>query len=515
MALYLGIDASTQSVKTLVVNSETSEIVAESSVNFGRDLPQYESPNGFLANPDPLVKQSDPMMWLDALEMALSRLASTGVRMYNIKGISGSGQQHGSVYLKKDFTEALSRLEYGNTLSAQLKNTLTRPVAPIWMDRSSSTECAELTARFGERLQRDTGSPAIERFTGSQIRKFAKCDYSLYMNTGYIHLVSSFMCSVLIGKSAPLDYGDAAGMNLFNLKTLKWDNEIVEFTAPGLLNKLPAVVPSNTIVGTLHPYFEMFGLTPGIPVITWSGDNPNSLVGCGASEHGIAGISLGTSDTLFAPMHKFKTDSSGCGHVFGNPAGGFMSLICFTNGSLARDNVKTQCNVDWEYFDNQAVAESTPGNDGRIILPYFESESTPLVLTPGVKYNYDPGASTPAQNIRAIMESQASSMLLHSKWMGETFNRIRISGGASKGSGFRQILADVFQAAVETVSVSNSASLGAAMRAVNSIEGISFSRLAEQFCQAQETLQPNPDNAVLYDEFLERFAQFEIDSIKK
>ena len=56
------------------------------------------------------------------------------------------------------------------------------------------------------------------------------------------------------------------------------------------------------------------------------------------SDHEImsGSISLGTSDTIFAllgePSPKIE------GHVFGSPIDpeGYMSLICFTNGSLVR-----------------------------------------------------------------------------------------------------------------------------------------------------------------------------------
>ena len=98
MELYLGIDASTQGVKCIVIDLCSGKITAESSVNFGKDLPQYNSPNGFLPHPDALVRHADPMMWVDGLELALERLRSTGVDMAEIKGISGTGQQHGSVY---------------------------------------------------------------------------------------------------------------------------------------------------------------------------------------------------------------------------------------------------------------------------------------------------------------------------------------------------------------------------------------------------------------------------------
>lgn len=503
MGCFLGIDASTQSVKCIVIDTDSGTIPAESSVNFGSDLPAYRSPNGFLPNPDPLIRQADPAMWLDGLELALTRLAATGFDLGRIDAISGSGQQHGSVCFRRE----LSLLDPKGSLAEQITPLLSRPVAPIWMDRSTAAECRELDARFGERLRLDTGSPAIERFTGPQLRKFAKEQPEAWRSTRRVHLVSSFFCSVLCGKDAPVDFGDGAGMNLLNLRTLQWDPEITAFTAPGLPEKLPPALPSDTVAGTLDGWFARFGLRPGIPVVVWSGDNPNSLVGTGAATPGMAGISLGTSDTFFAPMRKFKTDPQGCGHVFGNPAGGFMSLICFTNGSLAREAVKEKIKVDWEFFDREALAQTRPGNGGKLMLPYFEPESTPPVLTPGVRRNY--AQATAAEEVRAILESQALSLRLHSGWQGENFRRIRLTGGASKSAGFRRILADLFQAEIETIQVTNSAGLGAALRAANAVEHLEFEQLAAMFSRPVEVTHPDPGCAALYREMLEQFREFE------
>jgi len=347
----------------------------------------------------------------------------------------------------------------------------------------------------------------VERFSGPQIRKWAKSAPDAYRATAHIHLVSSFMCSILCGHSSPIDYGDGAGMNLLNLKNLTWDGEITEFTAPGLLRKLPPSVPSGTVAGNLSAFFTRFGLKEGIPVAVWSGDNPSSLIGVGAGSPGTAVISLGTSDTFFAAMRKFKTDPAGCGHVFGNPAGGFMSLICFTNGSLAREKVKDACGIaDWQEFD-RLVMESKPGNNGKLMLPYFEAESTPRVLVPGVKYNFTD--ATKAEKVRAVMESQALRMRLHSAWQNEEFRRIRVTGGASESKTFCGILADVFQSEVEMIAVKNSAGLGAALRAANVIGKISFETLSGIFCETVDFVHPNRKNAGCYKIMLKDYEELE------
>lgn len=514
MKLFLGIDSSTQSVKGLLIDVQTGMIIHSESVNFGNELPEYESTDGVLANPDPLIKHSNPLMWLAALDLLFAKFARSSFPMNDIVGISGSGQQHGSVYLNKNFQECLSALDPSGNLPSQIRPALSRKTAPIWMDSSTSAECAEISrAVASSELQKITGSPAIERFTGPQIRKFWKENPDQYGKTDRIHLVSSFMASVLCGKDAPIDFGDGAGMNLLNLNSLAWDTKIADATAPGLLGKLPPVKASSSQAGTVHPYFQKYGLNPGIPVIIWSGDNPCSLVGVGAATEGTAVISLGTSDTFFASMKDFKVDKDGYGHVFGNPAGGFMSLICFKNGSLARKKVKDESNADWHFFGETAFEKTIPGNGGNIMLPYFVPEITPLALKGVPVYSgtddFVSGKAPPEMKIRAIVESQVLSMKLHSGWIGEEFKVVRVTGGASKSPGLCRVIADVFGAEVQKISVPDSAALGAAMRAANAVSGISWDNLTAKFARTVEKISPDKANSSAYRKLLAKFADFE------
>lgn len=509
MGLYLGIDCSTQGVKAEIIDTANGKIHSGFTVNFGRDLPGCKCPDGYLADADPLLYHSDPLMWAAALDMLLQKIKDSGFRLETISGISGSGQQHGSVYLNSTFETVLTSLNPEHGLAEQLASALSRRTAPIWMDRSTAKECAELEARFGSILREDTGSGAIERFTAAQIRKFATQEPEAYADTAVIHLVSSFMCSLLCGKSAPIDHADGSGMNLLDLKNLCWHQEITGFAAPGLIDKLPPCVPSGSIAGTLSAYFSKYGFKENVPVAVWSGDNPNSLIGVGAGTPGKAVISLGTSDTFFASMPEYRTSPDGCGHVFANPQGGFMSLCCFTNGSLAREKVMKDGNVSMQFFDHAALEQTTPGNQGKLMLPYFSPESTPLILSPAAVYNFDPAQASAAELCRCILESQACTMRLHSAWTGKGFSHIRLTGGASKSAGFRQILADVFQAEIETVTVSNSAGLGAAIRAANTIEQLPFEKLYASFCRSHESVSPNPANAETYNDLLKQYSSLE------
>lgn len=509
---YLGFDSSTQGLKAIVIDPEQGAVVATETVSFGRDLPQYGCPEGYLPNTDPLVRRSSPLMWADALDLVLRRLREKGVPLDRVAAVSGAGQQHGSVYLTAKASAVLPALSPDQPLAEQIESCLSRSEAPIWMDSSTHAECVEIAGAVGPRLQADTGSPAIERFTGPQIRKFWKEDPKAYGRTDRIHLVSSFMASLLIGGHAPIDHGDGAGMNLLNLHSLDWDAEIAEATAPELIRRLPPVLPSAGIAGTLHPYFAQYGLRAGIPVVRWTGDNPSSLVGLGATQPGVAVISLGTSDTVFAAMARMHTDPAGCGHVFGNPAGGFMSLICFKNGSLARERIKEEAGVDWDFFGGRAFRETVPGQDGNLMLPYFIPEITPLALTAGVRRRgskeFVAGQAGPAAAVRAIVESQALSMRLHSAWIGR-FTTLRVTGGASRSPGLLQTLADVFQAKVETIALPDSAALGAALRAAQGAGKRDWDTLYARFTAAVDTVSPNPSTRKIYEQRLKEYAALE------
>jgi len=467
MSYVIGFDASTQSCSATLVHNQV--VAGELSVNFGKELPQYNAPSGFIEGGDDGEVHSNPMMWLDALDLLLSKMVKSQWPLDQVVAISGSGQQHGSVYLGDSFTSVVGELSAEQSLADQIKPCLTRGTSPIWMDNSTSAECAEISETVGgsERVCSLTGSIMIERFTGAQIRKFSKQEPSAYEKTARIHLVSSFLASVLSGSQAPIDTGDGAGMNLMNLAAADWDADMVSATASDLAQKLPPVAKPHTLVGKVSSYFtQKYGLNAEAKVYVWSGDNPCSLVGMGAATPGKMVISLGTSYTLFAAMNEPLTDPNGYGHVFGNPMGGNMSLICFMNGSLAREKVRESKEVDWSQFGNDYLTLTAAGNDGKVMLPFYEPEITPAVSLGEIATNgWSLDEESAAVQIRACLEGQIMNMKLHSAWLGQVPSQIMVTGGGSKSDQICQVIADIFNAEVVRMKLAASASLGAAIMA--------------------------------------------------
>ena len=504
MPQLLGIDLSTQSCSGIVIDTDSGSVVAEVSVNFGSALPQYGAPQGYIPDAPDSTVHSDPLMWLDALDLMFEQLAAK-CDLSQVAALSGAGQQHGSVYFNASWFETVSSLDASKSLADQIKPCLSRKTAPIWMDASTGESCAAIRDAVGgdDAVCAKTGSIAIERFTGPQIHAFNQRDPEGYTATSRIHLVSSLLSSVLAGCDAAIDTGDGAGMNLLNLADSAWDADMLEATAPDLGQKLPPVAPAGSIAGTLASYFsEKYGLATNIPVILSTGDNPSSLVGMGASQPGKVVISLGTSDTFFATMPDLLTDPNGCGHVFGNPSGGFMSLQCFLNGSLAREKVKDPLGYDWDAFSD-AIKSTAPGNGGRIMVPFFGDEISPRVHFDEPKLagpeSFTSGEET-KERIRACVEGQFINMANRSAWMELETETVYLTGGASRSDVIAQIVADIFQAKVERLAVSGSVGLGAAMRA-GVVAGLAdLEALEAQFCkpEAGMSIAPNGQASSIY-----------------
>ncbi len=282
-------------------------------------------------------------MWAEALDLLFTAMKKDRVPLGKILAISGSGQQHGSVYFNDRIDTALKNLNPKKSLvkiCAAFSRAKRRRSGWILPRRRSVRRFARSLGGLKATAQK-TGSDTFERFTGPQIRKFYKTKPEAYAKTSRIALVSSYLASLLSGKIAPIDHGDGAGMNLMDIRKKIWHAEALKVTASGLKSKLPPLAAAGKAIGKVSSYFvRKFGLNPEALATVWTGDNPASVIGLGLINPGQIAVSLGTSDTFFGSMHKCQTDANGEGHVFGSPAGGYMTLICFKNGSLAREKIR-------------------------------------------------------------------------------------------------------------------------------------------------------------------------------
>lgn len=517
MALFLGLDCGTQGLTAILLEAGDvpPRVVFEHSLEFDRDFPEYGTENGVHRHQDGLTVTAPPLMWAAALDRMLGAIAHSGCDLAQITAISGSAQQHGTVYLTREAERVLHALDPARPLVAQLAHVFSRQDSPVWMDESTRAQCDEIDAALGGpgETARLTGSVATERFAGPQIRKFFEQQRHAYHATACIHLVSSFLASLLAGSHAPIDPGDGAGMNLMDIARRDWSPAAIDATAPDLQPKLPPLRDSWTVAGTLAPYWQRRHGLPAAQIVAWSGDNPCSLVRTGLVREGDLGISLGTSDTVFAYRRELPAAGS-ASHVFGSPTGGYMGLVCFKNGSLARERVRKELGLDWSGF-SRALRDTPAGNHGAMMLPWFEPEITPRVAGAGI-HRVGLDAHDAAANIRAVVEAQMMAMANHSGALSGHCQRLVATGGASSNREVLQVMADVFDAEVYQAAGGHAACLGAALRAFHAHE-LSEGRTTgwEQIVAgitdppASSRVKPIAAHVAVYRDMRERYRKFE------
>lgn len=485
-SLFLGFDCSTQSLKATVLDSSLN-IVKSEQIHFDSDLTHYGTKDGIFRDSSNNGRIVSPtLMWVEALDQILHRLSERGLDFQKVTALSGSGQQHGSVYWKRGSSAILSSLEPKKALVEQFGNAFSVKESPIWMDTSTSLQCKEIENAVGGALElsRITGSRAHERYTGPQIRKIFQTQPGVYNETERISLISSFMASLFIGAHASIDQTDGAGMNLMDIKQRGWSRIALEATAPGLEEKLGKLAPAHTIAGHIAPYYvERYNFNKNCLVVHWSGDNPNSLAGLALSTPGDLAISLGTSDTVFGiardPQPRLE------GHVFPSPVDteGYMVMLVYKNGSLTREDVRNRCaGRSWETF-NKFLEQTPPLNGGKIGFYYKDHEILPPLPVGFHRYILESFTGNtlqglneqevtdfdPPSEVRALIEGQFLSMRAHSERLGlpSPPKRIIATGGASANKSILQLMSSIFNCDVYTVQKPDSASLGAALRAAH------------------------------------------------
>lgn len=517
--VWLGFDLSTQQLKSIAIN-ENLEVVCEASVQFDSDLPEFRTTGGVHRHEDNQTATAPVLMWVKALELILDRLRVNGLDFSQVVGISGSGQQHGSVYWKRGARAVLQSLQGGKFLHEQLSQCFALGESPIWMDSSTSRECRQLEAHLGgaQHLAEVTGSRAYERFTASQIAKIAHTKAEVYSSTERISLVSSFLASLFIGDYAPIDLSDGSGMNLLDIKEKRWSSECLQFCGTELEAKLGSeVVPSSQVIGPLSEYFvERYGFHKDCYVVAFTGDNPASLAGMCLGPNDVA-ISLGTSDTAFLSLSTPKPALDG--HIFCNPINEehFMGLICFKNGSLTRERIRNTCaDASWDIFNQ--LLESTPRGAFGNIGFYLDLPEIYPVVSGDFRYNrFDNEVTSFAAEveIRACVESQFLRLRIHAENLGfkrSNSTRVLATGGASANHSIIAVLADVFNAPVYTYSIPNSAVLGSALLAKYAKEKETtsyYDMVLKLNANFKLVTKPSPDAGEIYDSLAERYRKLE------
>jgi D-xylulose kinase len=439
--LLIGIDSGTQSTKALIVNANTGKVLGTASAAYA-----------LIAGLPAGAKEQHPKDWIAATRKAIAgAMKAAGARAEEVVAIGVSGQQHGFVPLDKS----------GDVI---------RP-AKLWCDTTTSAECAEITSRLGgsKRTIAELGNAVLPGFTAPKILWLKKNEPRHFRKLATVLLPHDYLNFWLTGARV-MEYGDASGTALLDVRHRKWSAAAVKAVDASLAEKLPRLISSDQPAGTLsNSTAKLLGLNPGVLVSAGGGDNMMGAIGTGNTRPGIVTASFGTSGTIYACAARPVVDPTGEIAAFCDSTNRWLPLLCTMNVTVATEMMRNDFGYTHEQFAAKA-ATIAPGSDGLLLLPYLEGERTPNVPEgTGTMIGINTRTFRASHYCRAVMEGVTLGMnygLRRLGKLGVTASQIRATGGGAKSKLWRQIMADVFNAEVVTLTVGEGAAYGAALQAL-------------------------------------------------
>ena len=425
MPIVAGVDSSTQSVKVVLRDAETGELVAQAN------------------EPHPDGTEVDPKAWEVALESALAKVGK-----YKIDAISIAGQQHGMVALDRNGEVIRKALLWNDTRSASAAEDLNREIPDIHIR---------------------TGSRLVASFTASKVRWLHDAEPDNANKLAAVALPHDWLSWRLSGSknldSLFTDRSDASGTGYFNPETNSYDLEIMERVRSGKSAFLaPKVLMPNEFGGET---------TSGVPIAAGAGDNAGAALGLGAKVGDLV-ISLGTSGTAFAVSANPTKDPTGEVAGFADATGNFLPLACTLNAAKVFSSIAKMLNVSLDEFSELALSAKS-GAGGIRLLPHFDGERTPN--RPNARGNFlgITNENLKRENLaRAAIEGVVAGMVYAANSLNrEGFlpMRILLIGGAAKSPAVQEITAEMFASVIHLPDAGEYVADGAARQAAWALSG--------------------------------------------
>ena len=468
MSTYLAIDIGTSSAKAALYEADGHLVAGQSA---GYPL-QRLKPNWC---------EQDPDAWWRATQTVCQAVLRQAGHP-SIRAVCVSGQSPGCVPVDR-------------------KGQPLRP-AILWLDRRATAQAQWLGEHLGQaEAERLSGNRLDSYFGGPKWLWFRRNEPELYSRTAMIHQASSFITFQLTGEIA-LDLSQAGMCSpCFNLSERCWDERVCELM--GLdVRVLPRLAPSTATVGQVtQTASALTGVPAGTPVICGGGDFACACLGAGVIERGTAAMMLGTAGNLLIPAPQ-RTDPR------------LINTIHVTGDGLSLGGVMAGGAVRWfgemlridvpdlfTLLDAEA-AQTPPGADGLVFLPYLMGERTPIwdPLARGVFLGLS-ASHRRGHLFRAVLEGVAFAyrqMMDIVAEGGSPINGIIAVNGGARSALWRQILADVLDVPIRWRPASGGTATGCAYLAAVGVGDSDGFGAIERWLEPTLDLYPNQANGEVY-----------------
>lgn len=437
----MALDQGTTSCRTILFDHD-SNIVATAQNEFTQYFPQ---PGWVEHNPNEI--------WSTQVGTMSAVIAKAGIDPNEIAAIGITNQRETTVVWDK---------------------TTGQPVynAIVWQSRQTMDICDDLKAKgLSDIFHRKTGLLIDAYFAGTKVKWILDNIEGAREKAEKGDLLFGTIDTWLVwkltgGKAHVTDYSNASRTLMFNIRKLKWDDELLEYlTVPKSM--LPEVRPSSEVYGTTIP-----SVTQGveIPVAGMAGDQQAALFGQACFKAGMAKNTYGTGGFMLMNTGSQLYDSKNGllttiawgldGEVEYALEGSIF--VCGSAIQWLRDGLKLLDSApDSEYYANKVK-----DTEGVYVVPAFVGLGAPYwdMKARGGIFGITRG-TTKNHIIRATLESlsyQTKDVLdAMQADSGIKLNSLKVDGGAVANNLIMQFQSDILNVPVDRPKVIETTALGA------------------------------------------------------
>ena len=286
------------------------------------------------------------------------------------------------------------------------KNKPIRP-AKLWCDTSTAEQCKQFEEEFGgpRGLIKLAGNAMLPGYTAPKILWLKQNEPKNYKALQTVLLPHDYINLYLTGERG-MEFGDASGTGLLDVREKKWCEPLIDFIDPDLPRPCRRWPAPARLRPAARKSARGMGTSKGeVTVSAGGGDNMMGAIGTGNVQPGVVTVSLGTSGTVYAFAEKPVIDPQGEVAAFCDSTDRWLPLVCTMNVTVATEQVRKMFGWDRTRNWNPTCARRPPGAEGLLFLPYLNGERTPnLPNGSGVFHGLTTENMTPAHLARATME---------------------------------------------------------------------------------------------------------------
>jgi len=378
------------------------------------------------------------------------------------------------------------------------------PLSPLlsWQCHRSEDLCIKIAKKAGaERIKDITGSVIDPLFPASKIAWLFESDNTLQKRAENGEVCIGTVDTWLVwnlthGKTFTTDYSNASRYQLFNIRDLVWDNELLAlYNIPRCC--LPDVISSSVLRGVTN---KVDGLPNNIPILSQIGDSHAALYGQGGYQNGVMKASYGTGSSLMTCTDQSPILNSGISTTIAWHDGAVSlalegnithtgAAIQYISKLLGIDDIDQLSKLAWSVKNNQGVY-FVPALAG-LGAPYWNTKARGMIC--GLTE-----AATPATLARATFESvvfQVADLFFAMKEVGNIeLNALSVDGGPTKSTELMQLQADLLSVPIIRSDIPEVSAMGAAYLAGKALGWWTNHQALSALPTATHTIIPNSDN---------------------